>query len=334
MQHHSWTGLLLALLIAAPPGGPAAPRAADDVAPFDGAKSTWHDGFDRFDFVMDEGSLAITPFARPEGEGFGLRAPEKGKRRCVVVAPKRPAPGNPWSWRGEYWDHEPQSEVELLRRGFHVASVTGEPGKHWEAWYDFLTQQHGLSKKPAFVGMSKGGVNAYDWAAAHPDRVSCIYGDNPAIRPDAFDRLDDLARHGVALLNVCGSQDFLLERHTLAIESRYHQLGGQVTVMIKDGPAHHRHSLIDPTPIVDWVVEHSRPPSERPAFADSGFARASYYSLESRYLFLEREGTYATCRGPGFAACYDRYEADAPGPWGLAGLAVVVPKAAAPGKPK
>ena len=324
---------LAAILLAASSLGMTIAPAADDRPPFEGRQSTWHDGFDRFDYVMDEGSLEIAPFERPEGEGFGVKAPDQGKRRCVVVVPKQPAPGHPWSWRGEYWDHEPQAEVELLRRGFHVAYVSGEPGKHWEGWYDLLTRKHALGAKPAFVGMSKGGVNAYDWAAAHPDRVSCIYADNPAIRPDAFDHLDDLARQGVALLNVCGSQDFLLERHTLAIESRYHQLGGQITVMIKDGPAHHPHSLRDPAPIADWVVEHSRAPAERPAFADDSFAKTSYYALASRYVFLEKEKTYATCRGPGFAESYDRYDARVDGPWGLTGMAVIVPKVAAPGKP-
>ena len=247
---------------------------------------------------MDEESLEIAPFHRPAGEGFGVKAPDKGKRRGIVIVPKRPAPGNPWSWRGQYWDHEPQTEVELLRRGFHVAFVTPDPGKPWEAWYAYLTDKHGLSKRPAFVGMSKGGVNAYDWAAAHPDKVSCIYADNPAIRPEAFARLGDLARNDVALLNVCGSQDFLLERHTLAIEARYHQLGGRITVMIKDGPAHHPHSLRDPGPIADWIVEHARPSGDRPAFADGGFTKSYYYGLGDTYTFLEREKTYATCRGP------------------------------------
>ena len=250
-----------------------------------------------------------------------------------MIVPKQPAPGNPWSWRGQYWDHEPQAEVELLRRGFHVAFVTPDPGKQWDAWYAYLTEKHGLSKKPAFVGMSKGGVNAYDWAAAHPDKVSCIYADNPAIRPDAFAKLGDLARNDVSLLNVCGSQDFLLERHTLAIEARYHQLGGRITVMIKDGPAHHPHSLRDPKPIADWIVEHARPSGDRPDFADATFAKSYYYSLGSTYTYLEKEKTYATCRGPGFAECYDRYDARTDSQWGLAGMAVIVPKAAAPGKP-
>ena len=133
-----------------------------------------------------------------------------------MVVPKVAAPGNPWSWQGCYWDHEPQTEVELLRRGFHIAFITPDPGKQWDAWYAFLTEKHGLSKKPAFIGMSRGGVNEYDWATANPDKVSCIYADNPAIRPEAFAKLGELARNDVPLLNICGSFDFLLERHTLA----------------------------------------------------------------------------------------------------------------------
>src|SRR4029078_13117655 len=40
--------------------GPArAVRAADGYTPFDGEKSEWHDGFVRYDFVMDEQTLAI-----------------------------------------------------------------------------------------------------------------------------------------------------------------------------------------------------------------------------------------------------------------------------------
>ena len=40
---------------------PALAQAAEGGVAFDGEKSTWHDGFDRFDFVMDEESLAIKP---------------------------------------------------------------------------------------------------------------------------------------------------------------------------------------------------------------------------------------------------------------------------------
>ncbi len=324
---------LATLLVATTLWHPVVSRAADGLIPFEGEKSAWHDGFDRYDYVMDDESLAITPFKRGEGEGFGVKAPEKGKRRCIVIVPKQAASGNPWSWQGCYWDHEPQAEVELLSRGFHIAFITPDPGRQWDAWYAYLTEKHGLSQKPAFDGMSKGGVNAYEWAASHPDKVSCIYADNPAIRPGDFAKLGELARNDVSLLNVCGSQDFLLERHTLAIEDRYHQFGGRITVMIKEGPAHHPHSLRDPKPIADWVEEHVRPGGDRPDFADGTFAKSYYYALGSTYTYLEKEKTYATCRGPGFTECYDRYDARTESQWGLTGMAVIVPKVAAPGKP-
>src|SRR5205814_10281263 len=112
-------------------------QASEAPVAFEGEKSAWHDGFARFDFVIDEETLAITPFKAPEGEKFAVRDPAKGQRRCVVVVPNEAAPGNPWSWRGFYWDHQPQAELELLRRGFHgaylSASATLKPGREGDA---------------------------------------------------------------------------------------------------------------------------------------------------------------------------------------------------------
>ncbi len=300
---------------------------------FDGGKSTWHDGFVRHDFVMDEETFAITPFTRPEGEGFAVGAPAKGQRRCIVVVPRKPAPGNPWSWQGCYWDHQPQAEVELLRRGFHIAFITPDPGKQWDAWYAYLTEKHGLSKKPAFDGMSKGGVNAYQWATANPDKVSCIYADNPAIYPESILKLGDLARHHVPLLNVCGSLDFVLEKNTKVIENRYHESGGRITIMIKEGAAHHPHSLMDPKPIADFIEQSVQPAhATQPAFVDETFTKSYYYSVENSYVYLPEEDTYATCRGPMFTACYERYDKIGRS-WGVTGMAVLVPKVEAAGKP-
>jgi pimeloyl-ACP methyl ester carboxylesterase len=321
-----------AILVVATLGNPSNTTGAE-YTPFEGQKTTWRGGFDRYDFVMDEQTLTVEPFVRDEDERFGVKAPPKGKARCLVIVPKTAAPGYPWTWRGCYWDHEPQAEVELLRRGFHVAFVTPDPGKTWDAWYTYLTERHGLSKKPAFIGMSRGGVNEYDWASVNPDKVSCLYADNPAIRPAAFAKLDELARRDVPLLNICGSLDFLLERHTLAIEGRYHQLGGRITVMIKEGAAHHPHSLRNPRPITDWIEKNVRRAGDRPDFADATFTRSSYYSFADSYRRLEEEKTYATCRGPGFAACYDRFDATTRSPWGVTGMAVIVPETVAPGKP-
>ncbi len=112
---------------------------------FSGEKTSWH-GFDRYDFLMDEGGLAIKPFKAEADEHDGIKHQVPGQRRCVIVVPQVAAPGNPWSWRGCYWDHQPQTEVELLKRGFHIAyvesSATLKPGRQWEAWhYCFSPEQ-------------------------------------------------------------------------------------------------------------------------------------------------------------------------------------------------
>src|SRR6267154_5436695 len=315
--------------------GSATPGRAVAYVPFDGEKTTWHDGFDRYDFVMDEESLAIKPFKRDDDERYGVKASAKGLRRCIVVVPKEVAAGNPWSWQGCYWDHAPQAEVELLKRGFHIAFAApdaGAQGKVWDAWYKFLTEKHGLAKKAAFIGMSRGGVNEYNWGVVNPDKVACIYADNPALFDEDFAKLPALARHDVPLLHICGSQDFLLQRHTLTVENIYHQLGGAITVIVKEGHAHHPHSLQSATPIADWIVQHMQPSAaNRPAFADSTFTKSHYYSLEPSFIYLKEEQTYATARGPGFTESYERYDAAPTGNFKAAGIAIVVPRNVAPG---
>lgn len=309
---------------------------ADTYVPFDGEKSTWHDGFERNDYVMDEETLAITPYKAAEGEKFGVRDPVKGQRRCIVVVPKNPAPGNPWSWQGCYWDHQPQTEVELLRRGFHIAYISANatlrPGKEWDAWYAFLTEKHGLSKKPAFIGMSRGGEYSYTWASAHPDKVSCIYADNPASNPEALSRLSALATNDVPLLHICGSIDPLLGRYSAVIENIYQQFGGRISVMIKDGAAHHPHSLRDPKPIADFITDSVQPVVvAKPEYLGGRITRTSFYSPENFYREYPEQGAFITTRGPLFTECYTRYMFEIPGVDGA--VTVIIPKNPAAGKP-
>jgi hypothetical protein len=315
---------------------PTVALAADAYLPFDGAKSAWHEGFDRFDFIMDEETLAITPFKAPDGEKFGVRDPVKGQRRCVVVVPKQPAAGNPWSWQGCYWDHQPQAEVELLRRGFHIAYISAnaslKPGKEWDAWYEFLTGKHGLSKKPAFIGMSRGGEYVYTWATAHPDKVSCIYGDNPGISREALARLGGLATNDVPLLHVCGSIDPILGRYSAVIEGIYHELGGRISVMIKDGAGHHPHSLRDPKPIADFITQSVQPQdNSSPDYLAGRITKSSFYGIGSSYREFPKEGTFITSRGPLFVECYDRYSFELSGVEGP--ITVIIPRNAIAGKP-
>jgi pimeloyl-ACP methyl ester carboxylesterase len=321
---------------AAAAGSGAAAGGETAYVPFDGEKSTWHDGFDRYDYLLDEATLALAPFRAPQGERFAVHDPPQGKRRCVVVAPKRAAAGNPWSWRGCYWDHEPQAEVELLRRGFHVAYISANatlgPGPEWDAWYAFLTEKHGLSKKPAFVGMSRGGQYAYTWAVRHPDRVSCVYGDNPGASPEVFAGLGALAKNDVPLLHVCGSIDGLLWRVSNVIEGTYAVSGGRISVMIKEGAGHHPHSLRDPTPIADFIEQSAAPPPpSTPSYLAGRTTRSAFYGAHSTYRDVPAEGTFVTGRGPLFVPCYTRRTFELPGVEGA--VTVIEPNEPAAGKP-
>ena len=303
---------------------------------FTGEKTTWH-GFDRYDFVMDTMTLSITPFKAPANEGDGVGAPAAGERRCIVVVPKQMAAGNPWSWQGCYWNHMPQAEMELLKRGFCVAYISADatlkPGREWDAWYAFLTNQHGLSSKPAFVGMSRGGEYSYMWATTHPDKVSCIYADNTGGNPENLKLLEDLARYDVPLLHVCGSLDPILGKYSTTIEDIYQQYGGRISVMIKDGFAHHPHSLQDPTPIADFITQSvQETTSAPPAFVTGKFTRTAFYSSENFYRNFPEDGAYITCRGPMFTPCYDRYQFNINNFSG-GGLNIIVPKTPAPGNP-
>ena len=330
MNRPAYAGLV-ALAVAAVLWSSNDAMAADGSAAFAGEKTAWH-GFDRYDFLMDQKTLAVAPHKAAEDEGNGIKGQVDGQWRCVVVVPKEAAPGNPWSWRGCYFDHEPQAEIELLKRGFHVGFVMADPGPSWDAWYAFLTEKHGLSKKPNFIGMSKGGYNAFAWAVANPDKVSCIYADNPAISRDSLMKLGELAKNDVPLLHVCGSVDPILGNHTLEIESIYQQLGGRISVMIKEGVAHHPHSLRDPTPIADFIVRSLQPAGVTPpAFVGKTFTKSSYYGIENSYRDFPTEKTFITCRGPLFTGCYDRYEFKLDGVKGA--IAVIVPGTAASGNP-
>ncbi|MDR0574304.1 MAG: alpha/beta hydrolase [Tannerella sp.] len=295
-----------------------------------GEKTAWH-GFDRYDYVISEETFQLTPVKATPQEGNGVRTPEKGTRRCIVVVPKQVAEGNPWTWRGCYWDHAPQAEIELLKRGFHVVYITTDPDETWDVWYKFLRKEYGLAPKPAFIGMSRGGANAYTWGTNHPDKVLAICADNPGLSPANLMKMDALADNDVPILNICGSIDPILH-NTYAIQGIYHANGGRMSVLIKDGMAHHPHSLRNPNVIADFI-EQSFAEKERlrPAFVPERYKKTAFYSTKPNYRYSESEQVWITQWGPYFTGSYDKYSFSLRGVEGA--VSVITPKQAAVGNP-
>ncbi len=254
-----------------------------DGPPFPGQQSTWN-GFVRYDFEV---------VGKP----------------VLVIVPREVAPGKPWVWHGEFFGHKPVPDVALLGRGFHIVHMAipdqfGSP-KAVELWNEFhreLTEKYGFAKRAALVGVSRGGLYCYNWAAANPDKVACIYGDAPvcdvrswpagkgkgtgnptelvqlknvygaasddelfekALNP--IDHLEPLAKAGVPLLHVYGDTDTGVpwDENTGVLADRYRQLGGEITLIAKRGIGH-VHGLDDSTPIIEFIDRHCQAAREEP----------------------------------------------------------------------
>ena len=221
-------------------------------------------------------------------------------RNCKVVAPKSSAKGHPWIWRARFWGHEPQFDLAMLERGFHVVHCdvaelfgNGESVLLWNKFYQ-LMRNAGLAKKVVLEGMSRGGVYVYNWAAENPEKVACVYGDNPvldlkswpgglgkgpgskadwqkvlidygltettdlaAFKSSPINKTSKILKGKYPMLHVCGDADEVvpMEENTLPFERLIRAGGGDITVIHKPGFKHHPHSLIDPQPIVDFVMK-------------------------------------------------------------------------------
>ena len=104
----------------------------------------------------------------------------------------------------------------------------------------------------------KGKGSARDW-----DRCKKAYGlgeeEALAYKGNPVDSLEPLAKAKVPLLHVCGAADTVvpMAENSDIIEKRYTALGGSIKVISKPGVKHHPHSLKDPAPIVDFILEHA-----------------------------------------------------------------------------
>ncbi|HCU88240.1 MAG: hypothetical protein CMO78_04555 [Verrucomicrobiales bacterium] len=137
---------------------------------------------------LASGSVLAEEFTGRKGSfhGFAQFEFQVQDARCRVVTPKNAAPGKPWIWRARFWGHQPQLDIALLKRGWHVAycevgNLFGNPKAvaRWDQFYRHLTTQHNFNKRPVLEGMSRGGLIIYNWAKANPTKVLCIYGDAP-----------------------------------------------------------------------------------------------------------------------------------------------------------
>jgi len=223
--------------------------------------------------------------------------------RCFLVEPRAPRADRAWVWKAEFFEAFPTFELAMLERGFFLAYITvgntfGSPAAlaHWDPFYEKLTGKPGLSKRPILLGMSRGGLYIYNWAARNADKVGCLFGDAPvcdfkswpggkgvgpgspadwqalmqcygfaseaealAYRGNPIDNLAPLAAAGLPIIHVVGDADepVPVAENSDVLEARYRALGGRIRVIHKPEGGHHPHGLEDPTPAIEFILEHA-----------------------------------------------------------------------------
>ena len=216
-----------------------------------------------------------------------------------IVMPNSPDPAKRWILRARFFGHQPQTDIEMLRRGYflvfiNVSNLYGNPRavERWDKLYNFLTGKCGFSRKVILEGMSRGGLPVFNWAKKNPDKCAAIYVDAPVcdirswpcrkvnsadserclkaysisrkdlthFQGNPIDDLAAMAKVPVPVFAVCGENDYEvpMKDNINVFASRYRQLGGNIRIITKPGNGHHPHSLLDPSPIVNFLELHSR----------------------------------------------------------------------------
>jgi len=73
-----------------------------------------------------------------------------------------------------------------------------------------------------------------------------------------IDKIDLVLKAAIPIIIVAGDADTIVpyEENSAILADYYREKGGKIIIIIKSGVGHHPHSLEDPKPIVDFLVEN------------------------------------------------------------------------------
>ncbi len=242
-------------------------------ADFPGVKSSWN-GFDCFQFQIDGRPVKVVcPQKTAEGRPWVWRAVFFGHEPQTEIAMLNLG----WhvAWIG-------------------TSDLLGSPVCNQERskLYDLLTQEFDFNPKPVLLGMSRGGMCSLQWAIANPDKVAGLYIDAPVCdlkswpggkgkgscdsgswkqAQDAYGMTEEqlldpsvmpittckiLAERNVPIFIVAGDSDKVIpwDENGAVLAENFKKAGGNLGLILKPGVDHHPHSLKDPRPIVEFML--------------------------------------------------------------------------------
>ncbi len=230
--------------------------------PISGVAKSSRYGAVREDFLLGPGKNKGFVIYRPDV------TPAGGTRPWIFYAPTfvepdgYPDDGHAWLFK------------RLLAEGFSIAGVDvgesfGNPAGRavYAEFHRAVTSRYGLAARACLLPQSRGGLMLYNWAAEHPECVQCVGGiytvcdqsswpglavscaaygmSEPGLTAvlkdhNPIDRLEPLARAGIAILHVHGDADTLvpLDRNSAELVRRYKALGGDATLVVIKGKGH------------------------------------------------------------------------------------------------
>lgn len=136
-----------------------------------------------------------------EWHGFRCESFDFEGREAFLTFPEKSDRQRNWVLKTEYRTAFPETEIELLKRGFHVAFLhnktrfaTREDCDAKARFAQFLRDNYGLRDKCVPVGFSCGGAHAVNFCGAYPELVACMFLDAPVLNflsyPGRLDRDD------------------------------------------------------------------------------------------------------------------------------------------------
>jgi hypothetical protein len=206
-----------------------------------------------------------------------------------------------WIWYAPTFDgvlpNDRQTWIfsRLLAKGFAVCGIDiGESFGSIEgrdistAFYKFVTSKFNLSPKACLWVQSRGGLMHFNWAADHPELISCIGATYPIcmlgtysgykIPAEAYgiteedlmkrlpdfnpiDRLAPLAKHKIPIFSIHGDVDTVvpLESNSLELSKRYKELGGQIELITIKGKGHEEvNEFFESQPMLDFFIKNAK----------------------------------------------------------------------------
>ncbi len=160
---------------------------------------------------------------------------------------------------------------------------------------DFFVKEYGLSEKADIFGFSRGGLYSVNYTAKYPNDISVLYLDAPVLdvrswpggvgigcgspnewedckrwfklstvndivnfKGNPLDKIDTLIENNIPVVLCAGDSDVVVPyvENGEIFSNEYKAKGGDIMTIVKPGCDHHPHSIYNPKPISDFIMEH------------------------------------------------------------------------------